>query len=69
MGIETHDQSPEVILERLDAIIRELGELRQFVVRQINPPIDDVAGQLFGALGQGSWDEYDQDLDWQRFEG
>lgn len=51
-------------------IIRELVELRENVARMQPAPDDkeDLAEQLYGALGQGSWDEYDPDLDWQRFE-
>ena len=28
----------------------------------------NLAAELFGSLGWGSWDEYDPDLDWKRFE-
>jgi hypothetical protein len=68
MNVHTRDQSPEVILQRIDAIMRELGELRQMVLRiQSEPTAGNLAQQLYGALGHGSWEEYDMQLDWQRF--
>ena len=54
------------ILARIDAVIQELQMLR----RQLLTPTKQTAGlteQLFGALGRGSWDEYDLNLDWVRF--
>lgn len=59
--------SPELVLERLDTIIRELQELRQVVLIRNRPAEENVTAQLYGALGQGTWDEYDLHLDWQRF--
>lgn len=59
--------SPEVVLERLDTIIRELQELRQVVLTRNRPAERNVTAQLYGVLGQGTWDEYDLHLDWQRF--
>jgi len=69
MNIQMLDQSPGTILQRIDVIMRELQELRKLVLRtQIEPsPANDLAQQLYGALGHGDWDEYDLDLDWQRF--
>ncbi|GAB4542805.1 MAG: hypothetical protein Kow0063_35280 [Anaerolineae bacterium] len=53
-------RSPEAILERIEAIMRELAELRQMVLRiQPEPAAGDLAQQLYGALGHGSWEEYD----------
>lgn len=68
--MQTREQSAEALLRRIDTIIRELVELRENVARMQPAPDDkeDLAEQLYGALGQGSWDEYDPDLDWQRFE-
>ncbi len=46
-------------IARIDAAIRELELLR----RQLAAPIKttrNFTDQLFGALGKGSWDEYDQ---------
>ena len=60
-------ESPDLILKRIDAIIQELQELRQVVLVQERSPEGNLAEQLYGALGQGTWDEYDPDLDWQRF--
>ncbi len=61
------ESTAKTLLERIDAIAHELEELRQAVLVQIRPPNRNLADQLYGALGQGSWDEYDLDLDWQRF--
>ena len=57
----------EVLLERIEVLAQELAELRQTVLMQTRPADRNLAAQLYGALGQGSWDEYDLDLDWQRF--
>jgi len=68
MAVQMHDPSAEVILRRLDTIMRELEELRKMVLHAEHEPMPgDLAGQLFGVLGRGSWDEYDLDLEWQRF--
>jgi hypothetical protein len=61
------ESTPEMLLERIDLIAHELEELRQAVLAQVRPPDGNLAERLYGALGQGSWDEYDPDLDWQRF--
>lgn len=60
-------ESPDLILKRIDSIIQELQELRQVVLVQERSSEGNLAEQLYGALGQGTWDEYDPDLDWQRF--
>ena len=57
----------EQILDRIDAIIQELQELRQVVLTQTRPAEENLVAELYGALGQGAWDEYDPQLDWQRF--
>jgi len=59
--------SPEAVMERIDTIILELQELRQVVQVQKQPAERDLTAQLYGALGQGTWDEYDLHLDWERF--
>ena len=59
--------STKDIVQRIDAIIQALQELRQIVLAQKQSPKRSLASQLYGALGQGTWDEYDPDLDWQRF--
>ena len=52
---------------RIDELIREL----QGLLRQITPFAPavppNVVDQLFGALGHGTWEEYDLALDWKRF--
>jgi hypothetical protein len=66
-GTRVLQEPPEQILDRIDAIIQELQALRQVVLAQTHPAEEDLATQLYGALGQGSWEEYDAQLDWQRF--
>jgi len=69
MGIQTRDQSAEAILRRIDAIVRELGELCEMGVDvQPEPPTENLAQQLYGAVGHGTWEEYDLELDWRRFD-
>lgn len=56
----------EQMLTRIESAIRELETLR----RQLMAPVataGNLAEQLFGALGHGSWEEYDLNLDWARF--
>ena len=68
MDATTLDQTPDAIVQRIDAIIIELEALRETITRaQVKHPTEDLAQELFGVLGQGSWDEYGLDLDWQRF--
>lgn len=58
---------PEIV-RRIDAMIRELQLLREMVVkRQSEKSETHWADELFGSLGNGSWAEYDSDLDWKRF--
>jgi hypothetical protein len=64
---ETVQQPTERILERIDAIIQELQELRQEVLTRDRTTEENLAAKLYGAWGKGSWDEYDRHLDWQRF--
>ncbi len=61
------ESTAETLLERIDVIARELEELRRVVLTQVQLPERDLTDQLYGALGQGSWGEYDPNLDWQRF--
>jgi len=61
------ESTTKTLLERIDAIAHELEELRQAVLAQDRPRNGNLADRLYGALGQGSWEEYDPDLDWQRF--
>ena len=68
MDMQTVDQSDEKILQRIDTIIHELEELRKVLLHtKTETPEGNLAQQLYGALGQGDWSEYDLDLDWQRF--
>lgn len=68
MSVQPVVQSPETILRRLDAILRELQDLRDMVAHSpVNATAGNLAQQLYGALGHGTWDEYDPTLDWQRF--
>ena len=59
--------TPETIVKRIDTILSELQELRRAILLQSQPQNGNLTEQLYGALGQGSWDEYDRQLDWQRF--
>jgi hypothetical protein len=61
------DTRPEMILKKIDSILYELQELRRSVLDQARHSDGKMAEELYGALGQGTWDEYDRDLDWQRF--
>ncbi|MCZ7670448.1 MAG: hypothetical protein M5U34_26450 [Chloroflexi bacterium] len=70
MMLQTNDSSPKEILQRIDAIISELQVLRQQVLTIQPPdvPSANLVEELAGSLGQGTWDEYDPDLDWKRFD-
>ena len=68
MNVQMVDRPPETILQRIDTIIRELEALRKMVVHtRIEPLTGNLTQQLYGVLGRGTWDEYDLELDWQRF--
>lgn len=62
------------ILARLDAIMRELELLRNQLDEPSVPAVPaqqekkvSVTAILWGAAGTGTREEYDFDLDWQRF--
>jgi hypothetical protein len=56
------------IVHRIDAIIRELLELRgQLTATPRAALTHSLTDELFGAAGQGDRDEYDVQLDWVRF--
>lgn len=58
------------IVTQIDAIIPELLALRRrLAVATTMPPAQTggLTAALYGVLGQGTWDEYDTDLDWTRF--
>jgi low affinity Fe/Cu permease len=70
MNVPTMEQSPELILKRIDDIITELQVLRQQVLAletRSESTSRDIVDALAGSLGQGTWDEYDKFLDWERF--
>jgi hypothetical protein len=56
------EQPTEAVLERIDAILRDLLELRQTVAAQGRAARGNLAKELFGALGRGTWEEYNLDL-------
>ncbi len=62
---DTHE-----MIARLDAMIRDLQAMRQELA-DLPPaeprPKPNLVEELFGALGRGTWDEYDLNLDWVRF--
>lgn len=52
---------------RIDEMIRELQALRRQLTPSAPAVPPNLVDQLFGALGHGTWEEYDLDLDWKRF--
>lgn len=71
MTLQTNDHTAKLLVQRIDAIIAELQALRQQVQVATQPdptPPTNLVEELAGALGQGAWDEYDLQLDWQRFD-
>lgn len=86
MTVQPLERSPELILQRIDAILGELLTLRQEVqsLTQKGEPLVstpeqqnvdigtkavDIVDELYGSLGQGSWDEVEFDINtkWERF--
>jgi hypothetical protein len=61
------DTTPETIVRKIDAILSELEDLRRAILEQSLRNDGNSTDRLYGALGHGSWEEYDRDLDWQRF--
>lgn len=57
------------LIKQIDAIIPELLALRRQLTAAVTPSAEPhgLSAALYGALGQGTWDEYDLDLDWVRF--
>jgi hypothetical protein len=65
------------LLERIEAITRELGELRRDVMRlggrHCAPEVEPTASgksiveELWGAAGHGSMDEYDEYSYWELY--
>lgn len=56
----TPPRSPDtqLILNRLDTIMRELESLRHQIITS-SPPPANLTDQLFGSLGKGTWEEYE----------
>ncbi len=48
-------------------MLDELQAMRRQLTQPKPPSAPNLVDQLFGALGHGTWDEYDMDLDWKRF--
>lgn len=72
MGAQPTVQIPaDVLLQRIDAMMRELLGLRQLVAAQValqaHPREPNLVAQLVGCLGQGSWEEYQDDIEWEQF--
>jgi hypothetical protein len=55
---------PEAVVACIDAFIQELQALRELAAQGTVSSKDNLPEQLFGALGQGTWDEYDLGADW-----
>lgn len=67
----TLQMSMEAVLQRIDAMTRELLDLRRLIAAQLAPRAEsqepDLVTRLVGCLGQGSWEEYEDDIEWERF--
>ncbi len=63
-AISQHER--QKLLQQIDALIRDLQNLRaQLSAEPVSCP--GKVANLFGKLGKGSWQEYDHELDWERF--
>ena len=56
-------KTSEVMLERIDAMMRELQALREAVLSLQEEPPGQITKQLFGSLGQGTPDEVEDKPD------
>jgi hypothetical protein len=64
----SHKDETGRLIERIDILIDELQAMRRHLATM--PEARQAPGlsrELFGAAGQGSLGEYDQNLDWMRF--
>jgi hypothetical protein len=60
----------EQVVTQIDAIIPELLALRRrltVAAPASSPTTASTTAELYGALGNGSWEEYDPDVDWVQF--
>lgn len=66
---QTFNRSPataKIILDRLDAALAELQSLRQEVQAMVQTEDNvsrNLADELYGSLGYGSWEELDSNAD------
>ncbi len=60
------ERERQKLLQQIDALIHDLQNLRTQLSAQSVSSSGKVAN-LFGKLGRGSWQEYDLELDWERF--
>ena len=61
----------KTILDRLDTMLAELQSLRrevQAVIQTEDEETRGLADELYGALGQGSWEEMDSNADVEKNE-
>lgn len=72
MALQTLDNSPRALLQRLDTVLQELLALRQVVQTMVQEEADeDLVSALAGSLGPAAPDEAQYfntfDITWQRF--
>lgn len=63
-AIPQHER--EKLLQQIDTLIRDLQHLRAQLGAPFSPTPSKVS-DLFGKLGRGCWQEYDLDMEWERF--
>ena len=54
---ESYDTPPETVVKGIDSILYELQELRWSILEKAQHSEGNLAEELYGALGQGTWDE------------
>jgi hypothetical protein len=58
----------DAVLDRIEAITRELEDLRRLILEiSSTPASNNFTDDLLGSLGSESITAYDYDLDWERF--
>lgn len=67
MSVSPTSLDSRQVVARIDAIIHELETLRRQLTMSPVTAASNLTERLFGALGHGTWDEYDTHLDWLRF--